>query len=399
MDADVENCGIGLTNCVDEVRIVVTDTGTTFAKLAFLPHVGLPRRDILGHIALRAEKEIAGHVATAGGHVGVALSGTFQPHPVLAVRHPMAHFELQDFLLIPAPFGIGKLEYRHQYVRGLLRVVEHDVSAHGRDPGRQRYSQSPSGDVHLMDPLVAHVAIAVFPIPMPVVVETVFVEGTLGRGPQPEVVVDARRHRLIGKTPDGVAPFVADPLGHVDLTQPASVQKTRHALRTWIAALFGTILHQHLVFLGGFNQFAPLVHIVAARLFDRNMFAGLDRPDRGQCMPVVGRHDRNRVNLLVLEQLAQVRIGLGRPQVFIGKVALDDRREEIGIDIAQRRDLDIRQSLIRLDMALPHAVNTDHRHAHTIIRSRPRPVRSPQQRTSCCRHKLSTRHIQSPQRW
>src|SRR5579862_546832 len=64
-----------------------------------------------------------------------------------------------------------------------LVVVEHDVATHRRDSGGEPDSQAPACDVHFMDTLVADVAVAGVPEPVPVVMETVHGETAVRRRP------------------------------------------------------------------------------------------------------------------------------------------------------------------------------------------------------------------------
>ena len=92
----------------------------------------------------------------------------------------------------------------------------------GRDLRRMGHTEAPAGLVDFVDALVAEVAVAGVPEPVPVVVEAVLREGPLRGGAQPEIVVHAGRHGLLGCAPDGVAPLVAEPAGHVDLSELAA---------------------------------------------------------------------------------------------------------------------------------------------------------------------------------
>jgi hypothetical protein len=56
----------------------------------------------------------------------------------------------------------------------LLIVVEHELAADSAHLHRMRHAQAPAGDIHLVDPLVAQVAVAGIPEPVPVVMEPVF---------------------------------------------------------------------------------------------------------------------------------------------------------------------------------------------------------------------------------
>ena len=73
------------------------------------------------------------------------------------------------------------------------------------------------------------------------------------------------------------------------------------------------------------------MNVVAARLFDINVLAGLAAPDGNQRVPMVRRGDGNRVEVLVLERLANV-----RNRLRLGLVA--DLSQAFGIDAAVRID-------------------------------------------------------------
>src|SRR5207253_9965503 len=85
----------------------------------------------------------------------------------------------------------------------------------------KRDSESPAGHVHFVDALVAYVAVAGIPDPVPVVVKAVSGERLHGRGTRPQVVVDARRDRLLRRVSDRVAPFVAQAAGQVEVAEQA----------------------------------------------------------------------------------------------------------------------------------------------------------------------------------
>ena len=53
--------------------------------------------------------------------------------------------------------------------------------------------QPPSSPVQVMDAITSNIAIAIFPTPIPIVVESVRVEWTLWGRPQPHVVIHVRR--------------------------------------------------------------------------------------------------------------------------------------------------------------------------------------------------------------
>ena len=213
----------------------------------------------------------------------------------------MADFEGHHLLLA----AIVEFEAGAQGVGRLLVVVEHEVAADGADFGGILHAQSPAGHVHLVNALVADVAVAVVPEPMPVVVKAVRRECVLRRRSQPQIVVHAGGHRLHRLAADGVAPFVAQAAGHVDIADQAFAQLLDY-LAPDAGALLGAVLHDAVVLLRGGYDLPGLEHIVRARLLDVDILAGLAGPDRLQGVMVVGRGDGDGIDGLVFEQLAQI---------------------------------------------------------------------------------------------
>ncbi len=99
---------------------------------------------------------------------------------------------------------------------------------------------------------------------------------------------------------DGLAPLVAHALGHVDFAQTALVEEPGHCLGAWVAAVIGAVLDQDRVFSGRLDQFTAFEEVMAAGFFDRDMFTRLQRPDRCERVPVVGRDERHSVDLRIL---------------------------------------------------------------------------------------------------
>src|SRR5437899_2802333 len=57
---------------------------------------------------------------------------------------------------------------------------------------------------------------------------------------------------------------------------------------------------------GELDDAPSLADVVADRLFDIYVLAGLDGPDRGQCVPVVRRGDAHRVNRRIVHDPPQI---------------------------------------------------------------------------------------------
>src|SRR5439155_20175348 len=119
------------------------------------------------------------HVASAPAPVGLTRFVLGQP----------AHFEDQRCLLV--------IVVNDERIRGLPVVLVAKASTRAPDPRRQlAFAKKPSGDVHLMYGLVADVAVANVPVPMPVIVKTLSPNGLRRPRAAPEIVIHVRRRRL-----------------------------------------------------------------------------------------------------------------------------------------------------------------------------------------------------------
>ncbi len=91
------------------------------------------------------------------------------------------------------------------------------------------------------------------------------------------------------------------------------------------------------------NRLAPFPLAVRQRLLDIHVLAGLHGPDRRQAVPVVAGRDNYRVNTLVVQQFAQVRIPFGLGVRFAGP------RHQLLVRITKRGEVD---AFDRLELAL-----------------------------------------------
>ena len=100
------------------------------------------------------------------------------------------------------------------------------------------------GDVGLVDALVADVAVAEVPEPVPVVMEQVAVERALGGRPEPEVEVERS-----GRGSSGLMPIAPARLADIGLARPAACPTCPACSGgdfggpAFVAALLGAVLH------------------------------------------------------------------------------------------------------------------------------------------------------------
>src|SRR5581483_12463494 len=117
----------------------------------------------------------------------------FSPDSRFMIRYPVPDLEDQHALAS----AFGKFEGRDHRVRRLLVVIKHIMPAHGRYTSWVFHAKSPASQIHLVDALVADVAVAVIPEPVPVVVEAIARECVFGSWAQPQLVMNARRCGLL----------------------------------------------------------------------------------------------------------------------------------------------------------------------------------------------------------
>src|ERR1039458_6314187 len=297
---------------------------------------------------------------------GGVLVGVFVPHREIALGAVERGSDgVTGFGLADAGFVVGDpvADFKDQYLlRGalvefesggqgvgrLLIVIENEMAAEAADRGGIFHSQAPAGHIELVNSLVAQVAVAVIPKPVPVVVQPVSRVLVLGRRSQPEIVVDARRHGFHRLAADGVAPFEAEAAGHVDVAEQA-ILDVLHNRAADAGALLAAVLHHAPVLPRGKSDLAGLEHIVRAGLLHVDVLAGLARPDGLERMAVVGGGDGDGVDRLVFQELAQV--GVSRGTLSLGFFERGYLRvEHRFIDVAEGGDFHVGHLAVGADM-------------------------------------------------
>src|SRR5262249_25678081 len=99
------------------------------------------------------------------------------------------------------------------------------------------------------------------------------------------------------------------------------------------AAALRAVLHKAAVFLRCLDALAAFKRVVADRLLDVHVFAGLAGQDGDQRVPVVARRDRTGIQFFVFERSADVLDHLGlRLLPLFDSIYLDRRLLGIGIN-------------------------------------------------------------------
>ena len=282
-----------------------------------------------------------------------------------AVRHRGLHLQTAD---VRDEERVVPLEKRHLAVGDVAVVDVAEPSTEADDAlGKLLLAQAPAGLVELVGILVAEIAVAGEAVPVPVVVEALAVGNDVRGGPGPEIEVEPRgnRSRRVDQ-PDARPPLVAQRVGHLhraDLPTLHEVDRVSHpghaaALRAHLAhppELAGPLRH-HASFLDGVTQ----------GLLDVDVLAGLHRPDAHEGVPVVGRGDRDDVDVLAVEDAADVLdvLRLAGRVLELLLVAAGDA----WIAVADHRELRIRHAGPLPDVLATAAIGADDGDAEPVIR-------------------------------
>src|SRR5262249_16372332 len=159
----------------------------------------------------------------------------------------------------------------------------------------------------VVDALVADVAVAGGPDPVPVVVQAPALQRRHRGRAAPQVVVAGLGHLALALgLPDAWPALVAEAAGQLDRADAAAEHQLPGLARAGHAAGLGAGLADALVAARGLDDAPALGHLVADRLLDVDVLAGLHGPDGGQRVPVVRGGDGDTVDRLVVEDLAEV---------------------------------------------------------------------------------------------
>ena len=127
-------------------------------------------------------------------------------------------------------------------------------------------------------------------------------------------------------------------------------------------------LHNSIVLARRFNDASTFRDVVTDGLLDVHVFAGLDRPDGGQGMPMVWRGDTGDVNGLVFKTLSHVQVdGRALAKSLFNLVSTTISDDFVGID--NRRDLTVFAAAESVDMRATATVHADHCDSQLFVRS------------------------------
>src|SRR2546423_173623 len=136
-----------------------------------------------------------------------------------------------------------------------------------------------------MDAVVAELAVAKVPEPVPIVVDQILMIGLHGGGAHPQIPVEPGRgfHWLL--EPDRIAIAGKEKVGLVHVADLAIVDKLDGLAEAAPPAALRAAGRDPFILTGRLDQLRTFPYVVADRLFDVGVFTGLHGPDGGQSMP------------------------------------------------------------------------------------------------------------------
>src|SRR5262249_40162831 len=159
--------------------------------------------------------------------------------------------------------------------------------------------ETPAANIQRVNVIVAQFAVARVPEPMPVVMKLRTCERRHRGGPGPKVVIHARGGLTLCRSADGIAAAPHKAASQFYFTELALMNVADRLSQRAVGAILRSALANATEFARHLHDPAAFVHIVADRLLDVDILAGLHRPDRSQGVPVVRRGNENGRDRLV----------------------------------------------------------------------------------------------------
>ena len=213
-----------------------------------------------------------------------------------------------------------------------------------------------------------------------------------GRRAQPQIVVHAGGHRLDRLAADGVAPLEAQAARHVDVADQRLRASAARPRAPTPERLLAAVLHHAVVLLRGRHNLPGLEHIVRAGLLHVHVLARLAGPDGLQRVAVVGRGDGDRVDGLVLQQLAQVGV---TPRDAFPWPSRPRPRCALSTDSSMsqmRGDLHVGHLAVGADVVAAPAAHAHAGHPHRVVGAGERAGTQRRARRDCGTQKVSSVH-------
>ena len=346
-----QEAGVSCADCLDEVRLVAC-ASVTRKVLDDLPLVVV-------HLAASAPPSEL--TAFAGDDHADA-----DPTVILRVAAVGNVVDLEDSL------NAVEVELRDERVRRLAGVAPCEPATERADGQRvRRIFESPSHQVELVRALVADVAVAGVPDPVPVVVELVSHDRKVGGRAEPQIVVNAlrRRQRLLSQPYPRPVPVAKASHGN-DLPDVAFVQVLVEGPQARVRTVLKTGTDDAAVLAGRLDHLAPLPDVVRHGLLDVDVLARLTGPYGQEGVPVVGGRRHDDVNVAAVHDAPHV--GRSEDARPLRRLPLQD----LLVRVAEGCDPHPLDLLERPQQGCTPASETDHGYSDVVVRPEDSRVRS-----------------------
>jgi len=202
------------------------------------------------------------------------------------------------------------IKQRNVSIGSLTAIVEPQPSPDAYSARRRLIlSQSPAANVDVVDPIIAHLAIARGPEPVPFVVQLSAHEWSFGRRTAPQVIVHRGRHwRRRAYRADAIAGAINHRMGITDGADLAAAQVIEGLAQERARTTLRAQLDHPAIFPGRSHHLPAFPEVVGKGFLDINVLARLAGPDCRQRMPVIGQSDDHSVNSLVVQDPAKVHV-------------------------------------------------------------------------------------------
>ena len=274
----------------------------------------------------------------------------------------------------------------HDHGVGGFAIIDiAESAADGQNARRQGVlAQEPAGQVHLVRALVADVAVAGVPDPVPVVVQVLPAQRFHRRRTTPQVIVDAGRDRLFAAhLADAGAVLVTGAQGVEDLAEMTLPGPGHRLVEGDGGTTLGAALDDPAVSPGGPDELSTFPDVVRKRLLDVDIAARLHRPEAGQHVPVVGRGNTDSIDVLAVQQLANVLIAFDL-QTLLLKPAYAGA-QVVFVRVAQGGNADVSEGEQFLKVIAAPSADADNGDADVVVGAAERPV-GPDRRQRNRRH-------------
>ena len=219
---------------------------------------------------------------------------------------------------------------------------------------------------HVVADPVHELAAAEVRVPAPVHVDAGLAVGNVGRGADPEIVVELGRRRRDGLLAEGLGEIVvtvrqAD-LDAPDFSQTAVPDKLGGAVEVLDRALPGAGLPDPAVALDGLAHGAALAELVEEGLLAVDVEPGPGGGDGQDGVPVVGHGDRDGVEVAAEQELAEIVVG---GAIRVAVLFIDDALgllQMVFVEVADGHPLDLVLAQERFHVGKAHHAEPDPGH-------------------------------------